>query len=375
MGWSFSFGSIGGIRIRIHVTFLLLLVWLGAAFWHEGGAAAAANGLTYILLLFLCVVLHEFGHILTARHFGAETVDVVLLPIGGVARMKSIPEKPSQELAVALAGPAVNLVIAGALVQLIGTETITRTLTERSPTIAIWPQLAAANLFLALFNLIPAFPMDGGRALRALLGYRLGRAEATALAVRIGHVLAIGFGLLGFMISNPLLILVACFVYFGASAEHHQTQVHRLASRHRVADAMITQFASLPADSRIADAAGLLIHTTQHEIPVVDGAGKVIGLLTRHQILGAMQGGGDDLLVMDAMQSGLPTIRSDAELEEALRLIEANEASALVVADAAGHPVGMVTLANLGQLLLLDRARQRHGGDAQFAHSTSSRGR
>lgn len=355
MGWSFSIGSIGAIRIRIHLTFLLLLVWLGAAFWHQGGAAAAANGLAYILLLFLCVVLHEFGHILTARRFGAETVDVVLLPIGGVARMKSIPEKPGQELAVALAGPAVNLVIAGGLIAILGAETIMQATTGKGTQIAIWPQLAVANLFLALFNLVPAFPMDGGRALRALLAYRLGRAEATALATRIGHVLAIGFGMLGFLVGNPLLILIATFVYFGASAENRDAQVRQLARRRHVADAMITHFAVLPSGSTIADAADVLIHSTQHDIPVVDGLGKAIGLLTRNQIVRALHDRGAQLPVDDAMHRDVPTMRRDADLDHALRLMDERQSSALIVTDAPGRPVGMLTLENLGQLLLIER--------------------
>lgn len=360
MGWSFSIGSVSGIRIRIHVTFLLLLVLLGASFWQQGGMAAAANGLAYILLLFLCVVLHEFGHILTARRFGAETVDVVLLPIGGVARMKSIPEQPGQELAVALAGPFVNLLIAAVLVYVVGAERLTGGIAQPGANLAVLPQLALANLFLALFNLIPAFPMDGGRALRALLSYRLGRGAATALATRIGHGLAIGFGIFGFMVGNPLLILVAAFVYFGASLENQDTQVRQMARQRSVDDAMITQFTSLPVGSRIADAVGLLIHSTQHDIPVTDGLGKVIGLLTRNQILRALHDHGGALPVEEAMLSEVPTVSSHADLGEALRLMDERQFPTVVVTDAAGHPVGMVTLENLGQMLLLERSGRSH---------------
>lgn len=355
MGWSFSIGSINGIPVRIHVTFLLLLAWLFASFWHLGGMAVAVNGLGYILLLFLCVVLHEFGHILMARHFGAETVDVLLLPIGGVARMKAIPERPTQELAVALAGPLVNLAIATVLLSLTGTEALTRELARPDQGIAILPQLAVANLFLALFNLLPAFPMDGGRALRAMLAYRFGRLRATAIATQFGHVLAIGFGVLGFVVGNPLLILVAAFVYFGASAENHDAQVHQVARHHFVADAMITQFATLPIDSRIADAVVLLIHSTQHDVPVTDGIGKVIGLLSRQDILRALHERGDDWPVADVMRSTMPIVAGNTELDRALALMTEQNAPAAIVTDATGRPVGMVTLENIGQLMLLER--------------------
>lgn len=354
MGWSFSVGSISGIRIRIHLTFLFFLIWIGASFWQRGGMPAAASGVAYILLLFLCVVLHEFGHILTARRFGAQTLDVVLLPIGGLARMKQIPEKPGQELAVALAGPCVNLVIAAVLIALVGPGAIGTAAVPGTDS-SILTQLAVANVFLAVFNLVPAFPMDGGRALRALLAYRVGRVEATRLATRIGHVLAIGFGVFGFMTGNPLLILIAAFIYFGASAEDHETQLHDLARRMKVSDAMITHFETLPVTATIADAVSILVHSTQHDVPIVDGAGKMIGLLVRNRILLALHDHGGGYAVADAMQGGIPAVSTGMELDEALRVIEEQSLPAVAVADHAGRLVGMVTVEQLGQMLLLQR--------------------
>lgn len=355
MGGSFAIGRLSGIPIRIHVTFVLFIVWLFASYWKQGGVAVAASAIVYILLLFGCVVLHEFGHILTARRFGAETVDVVLLPIGGVARMKNIPERPGQELAVAIAGPIVNLVIAGVLLSLVGSEELTRELSNPGQSMAIVPQLAAANLFLALFNLIPAFPMDGGRVLRALFAYRLGRTAATALATRIGHVLAIGFGIFGFMTGNPLLILVAAFVYFGASAENRDTRIKDVARHVPVADVMITRFATVPIEGRIADATDLLIHSTQHDIPVIDGVGKVIGLLTRNQVLRTLRERGHDAAIADAIHSEVPTVPVHAMLDAAVRLMDDAGTPAVVVVDSAGHPVGLVSLEHLGQRLMLGR--------------------
>ena len=357
MGWSFSIGSISGIRIRIHLTFVLFLIWIGVVFWNEGGRPAMTNGLVYILLLFACVVLHEFGHILTARRYGSQTLDVVLLPIGGVARMKSIPEKPSQELAVALAGPCVNFVIAAGLFVVLGSQTIMQDVTRPAKDIPILSQLAIANIALAVFNLVPAFPMDGGRALRALLSYRMDRAAATALATRIGHVLAIGFGVLGFIAGHPLLMLVALFIFLGATAENNSTQLHQLARRLNVSDGMIPQFSTLPVTSRVADAVSLLIHSTQHDIPIVDGVGKMIGLLTRDRLLRAVHDLGADASVADVMRTDVPTVSDRAELEDALRVMDEENLPAVAVADQRGHLVGLVTLENLGQMLLLARLR------------------
>ena len=355
MGWSISLGSVSGIRIRVHLTFVLFLLWIGAAFWNAGGMTAAANGLAYILLLFLCVVLHEFGHILTARRFGSQTLDVVLLPIGGVARMKSIPEKPGQELAVALAGPCVNLVIAIVLFGLIGSDTIMQELARPAQHVPIPAQLAAANVCLAVFNLIPVFPMDGGRALRALLSYRLGRGAATRLATRIGHILAVGFGIVGVMSGQPLLMFVALFVYLGASAEDNDVQVHQMVRGLSVSDAMITAFTPLSPADRIGDAVAILNQSTQHDIPIVDGVGKPIGLLTRNQILKSLHEHGANLPVADVMRTDIPAASERNELDEALCLMAEEKLPAIAVSDAKGRLIGMVTLENLGQMMVLQR--------------------
>lgn len=359
MGWSFPIGSISGIRIRVHLTFVILLVWFGLAFWHEGGPQEAINGLAYILLLFACVVLHEFGHILTARRFGAQTLDVVLLPIGGVARMKSIPEKPAQELAVALAGPCVNLVIAFVLISLIGPQSVIGGFAPPARNVPLLTQIAVANLILAVFNLVPAFPMDGGRALRALLSCWLGRAAATRLAARIGQALAVGFGAYGFLSGQPLLMLIAVFVYLGASAENQSTQMQQLARNLTLADTMITQFSTLPVTACITDAVAVLIHSTQHDVPIIDGVGKLIGLLTRNQILRAIHDQRPDAVVADLMRNDIPTLPSQAKFDDALKLMS-DGLPLVAVGDASGRMVGMVTRESLAQMMLLETLRSGH---------------
>src|ERR1700676_946764 len=183
MAWSLNIGTIAGTAIRIHVTFLLFLVWIFVASYMSGGAEAAWTSTAFLVLLFVCVLAHEFGRILTARAFGVTTPDVTLLPIGGVARLARIPEEPREELLIAIAGPLVNVAIAFGLVLIAGARLNAGDLAVMDRTnVSLVDKLAAVNLFLALFNLIPAFPMDGGRVLRALLATRMDHVHATQLA-------------------------------------------------------------------------------------------------------------------------------------------------------------------------------------------------
>ena len=193
MSWSITIGTVKGTVIRLHITFLLFLLWIAAAHYAHGGWDAAVAGVLFIALLFLCVLLHEFGHIFAARRYGVQTPDVILLPIGGVARLERIPEEPAQELVVALAGPAVNLVIAGVLYLALGGLAPREGLEVGNPGVDLLARLLWANLFLAVFNLIPAFPMDGGRVLRAFLAHRLGYARGTQIAASGGQAVAFLF--------------------------------------------------------------------------------------------------------------------------------------------------------------------------------------
>src|SRR5437660_1382512 len=245
MSWSLSIGRIAGTAVRIHITFLLFLIWIWFANYETGGSAAAWSGLLFMILLFLCVLAHEFGHIFTARAFGVSTPDVTLLPIGGVARLARIPEAPGQEFLIAIAGPAVNVVIALALVLLAGARVNAGDLyTVESPHTSMIDRLAIVNLFLAVFNLIPAFPMDGGRVLRALLATRMGYVRATEIAAFIGQGFAFALGFIG-LFFNPLLIFIAIFVYLAASSEAHLVAIRAMSRGVPTSAAMMTQFATL----------------------------------------------------------------------------------------------------------------------------------
>ena len=225
MLWSITIGRFGGTEVKIHITFILLLAWIAFSAWARGGPAAALDSTLFIVLLFACVVLHEFGHILTARRYGISTPTVTLLPIGGVASMQRLPSNPAQELVVALAGPAVNLVIGLLLIAALGSLNPGDLAQIDNPNLSLMGRLAIANIFLAVFNLIPAFPMDGGRVLHALLAMRLGGPAATEIAARIGQGLAFGLGFLG-LFGNPLLIFIAIFVYIAAAGEAQMSAAH-----------------------------------------------------------------------------------------------------------------------------------------------------
>lgn len=356
MGWSIPIGVVKGTVIRIHITFLLFLLWIGVAHYAQGGWEAGVQGVVFIALLFLCVLLHEFGHVFAARRYGIQTPDITLLPIGGVARLERIPEQPAQELVVALAGPAVNLVIAALLYLAFGRLIPAEGLEVANPGVDMMARLAAVNLFLAVFNLIPAFPMDGGRVLRALLAYRLGYARGTQIAASVGQAVAFGLGLLG-LFWNPLLIFIALFVYLGASSEAHAVQMREVSRGMLVRDAMITQFESLSPNSRVHEAVECLIRTTQHEFPVMDGAGRLRGILTRDDMIRALKTSGPDTPVLEVMRPDIPVIDQRRSLEEALRLMQEKRLPAVGAADADGRVVGLVTPENIGEMMMIHAVR------------------
>jgi stage IV sporulation protein FB len=356
MLWSVNIGSIAGTAIKIHITFLMFLVWIFAAGWASGGAEAAMASLIFMVLLFACVLAHEFGHIFTARAFGVATPDVILLPIGGVARLERIPEKPSEEFLIAIAGPLVNVVIA--LVLMVGMRAnldAHSLAVVESTSVSLVDRLAEVNLFLALFNLIPAFPMDGGRVLRALLATRLGHVRATEVAASIGQLCAFALGFLG-LFYNPLLIFIAIFVYLAASSEAQLVSLRAMSRDVPVSNAMMTEFATLTPDEHIDAAVQTLLRTSQSEFPVVDGDHRLVGLLGRGQIIRALKELGPDAKVGQAMVTEIPTIENRRRLDEAFRLLQEKSAPAVGVVDAAGRLAGLVTSETIGQMLLVKDA-------------------
>jgi stage IV sporulation protein FB len=357
MLWSIPIANIAGTVVRVHVTFLLFLVWIGGAQWRLGGREAAIEGVLFILLLFACVLAHEFGHIFAARRYGIRTPDVTLWPIGGVASLERIPEKPSEELVVALAGPAVNVVIAAVLLLILGTTFDSAAVTEmENPRAGIMARLAAANIFLVVFNLIPAFPMDGGRVLRAVLAMRMRHADATRVAARIGQGAAFLFALAGLFV-NPMLIVIGLFIYMAASAEAQHVAFQDGTQSLPVRAFMISSMESLSPASTLDDAVDLMLRTSQKEFPVVDGADRPRGLLTRDGLIVALRQGSPTTPVLDVMARDLPTIRDWQPFEAGLRAMNQAKAPALLVVDQDGRLVGLLTPENIGEMMMVRSVR------------------
>jgi Zn-dependent protease/CBS domain-containing protein len=357
MGWSIRLFSVAGTAVRIHLTFFLLLAWIAAIHYTRGGVEAAVNGVVFIALLFLCVVLHEFGHVFAARAYGIRTSDVTLLPIGGVASLERMPEKPGQEIVVALAGPAVNLVIAVVLALGLGASFDLGQMAQlEEARTSLIGRMTAANVMLCVFNLIPAFPMDGGRVLRALLAIPMGYTRATRAAATVGQGLAFVFALLG-LLGNPLLILVAVFIFLAASGEAGYVQAREYTRGYLAAHAMITAYKTLGPSAIADDAASLLLRTTQQEFPVVDGAGMLRGVLTRDALIKALQQRGGTTPVLEIMDRDIPTVPENACLDNVFQRLQRSATRLVGVVDPAGRLVGYITAENLSELIMIQSSR------------------
>jgi len=352
MSWSIPIIRIAGIQLRIHVTFVLLIVWLAL------GSASAA---IFVLLLFLCVVLHEFGHALAAKAYGINTPDITLLPIGGVARLERIPEEPKQELVIAAAGPAVTAIIALCLFVVIAARGATNIgAPVQSGDLLV--NLFKINIWLLLFNLIPAFPMDGGRVLRALLATRLNYARATQVAATVGQAFAFLFGIVGLFgvpgifDPNPFLIFIAVFVYIGASQEAALAQMRDVSRRFPVSAAMVREFRTLPDSATLEEAVDALLATSQHDFPVVDSSGQVAGVLTRQDLIAALRKHDATIRVADVMRRNVPVVTTGTRFEEAFRIMQECNCPAVPVTDSRGNLVGLLTPENVSELMMVQSA-------------------
>lgn len=357
MPWSFSIGRVLGIQVRIHVTFFLLLIWIAAMYAKLGGLPAAIFGVIFICLIFLCVLLHEFGHALAARRYGIDTPDITLLPIGGVARLRRMPDKPMQELVVAIAGPMVNVVIAAVLLAVLAATDslgdLADATTLEDPRSNLVAKVALINIILVVFNMVPAFPMDGGRVLRALLATSMPHVKATQIAATVGQSLAILFGFLGLLAFNPILILIAVFIFIGAGQEASAGRMRDLSRNVSVREAMVTKFTSLDENASLNDAINALLSTSQHEFPVLDDQGSVVGVLTRNDMISALKQQGPDSPISAAMRTGIPTISDADSFENAFRLMQECECPALPVLDHNNQLVGLITTENVGELIMV----------------------
>jgi len=338
--------KIFGIPVRLHFTFLLLLVFL--IFIGFGGSQSGPAAAVYVLALFVSVFLHEVGHALVARIYGLRPLEIIMCPIGGVSRLERSPGA-RQEPLIALAGPFVNLVIA---VVLLATQHDFLPLENlRIPTDAnLIERIAVGNLLLAVFNLLPAYPMDGGRVLRSLIALRKSEDEATRMAAGAGRLLAAGMGLFGLLSANFLLVFVALFVYLGASQEGEAARGRSLTSGFPVRAAMVTDFRTLSHSNSIREAGDVLLSTSQQDFPVVNGE-EVIGLLTRSALIRAMMREGPESYVAGAMDRNFIRVSPDMELAKALPQVSQAGSCALVMDGE--HLLGLLTAENLYEFILL----------------------
>ena len=355
MKWSWRIGSISGIDVYIHATFLLIVLWVVLSHWVQGSTLAGTlAGLVFTLAIFGCVLLHEFGHALAAKRYNIRTRDITLLPIGGLARLERMPDQPRQELWVALAGPAVNVVIAALLFVWLSLTGAFQPIDQLSVAQgSLLERLMLVNVILVLFNLIPAFPMDGGRVLRALLATKMEYTRATQIAAMTGQGFAFLFGAIG-LFSNPMLLFIAFFIWIGASQESSLVQMKSSLGGIPVSRAMVTDYQILHPGDTLARAVDLIIAGSQQEFPVVE-AGTVVGILPRKELLIALGKSGSDTRVAEVMRRDICPVDSSDMLETAFSSMSAGECHTLPVLHG-GRLVGLLTMENVGEFIAIQAA-------------------
>jgi Zn-dependent protease/CBS domain-containing protein len=361
MGSAFKIGRFSGIDVRVHWTFFLLLAFFAfIGYQASGSPLGALTAAVTIVALFLCVLLHEFGHSLVAQRLGIEIHSITLLPIGGVSNLESLPEKPADEVKISVAGPLVSVVLAllffgvGLLlgaVPRVPTDLFTGWFGSVGQ---FFFYLGYLNAVLAVFNLLPAFPLDGGRILRGLLATRLGAVRATDVASVVGQVFAAAFFLVGLLSGDFLLALVAVFIFFGASGEAQMVRQRELTRGLTVSDVMGTKHRTetVTPNHTFGQVLELVLHGYQEDFPVLDD-GKLVGVLTRNEIMTAAHSPERYSSVRDLMKTNVPTISSQADLfEDGLRILQQSGLRALPVTEN-GELVGMLTIEDVGQASLL----------------------
>lgn len=368
MNSSIRLFDIRGITLRMHLTFPLILVWAALQFGLFGGlgTSGAIFGILVTLLLFVIVVLHELGHSIVAQHYGISVKDIVLLPIGGMAQMKSIPEDPVQEFFIAIAGPLVNFILASLMILVNLAFGLGGSLANPLALLygfgsislaSIFDYLFIANLFLGIFNLLPAFPMDGGRILRALLATRLNYVKATDIAALVGKMMAILLGAWGVFGGGIFLILIAFFVFIEADQEGKMVKVRHMMRGLTVAQAYSAQARTLDSQATVGEAMELALNSLQSDFPVVD-SGQVVGLLTRSKLVEALNQNGPAMPVRDVMLKDVEPVTPEEELYDVQQQMMESQLNALPVASAGGY-LGLITRRGIHELIQLAAAQRR----------------
>jgi len=359
MKGSVSIGRIFGINFRIHITFFLLLFFIFTSVLNERGFRSAILATLFICAVFVCVLIHEVGHSLIARLFGKEAKSITLLPIGGVATMVEIPEKPAQEIAMSIVGPFINVVIAGILYLFVGNWSgIAAPNLYPGSARAFFAELIGINIMLAFFNLIPAFPMDGGRVLRGILATKMDYVRATSAAVLIGQGLAVIFIFYG-VFFNWWLALIGLFLYIGAGGEKQHVLLRSFLNQVPVSEAMVTDFRILHPDEAVSSVLERFHHGCQEDFPVISEAG-LEGILTRDRILAGIHQKGLDARVGDLMDRNFATVTPDVPLEQVYKALLASRKTAVAVVDK-GEVKGMVCLDGISRYFMIEAALRKTG--------------
>lgn len=364
MGGSFKVGRAFGIDIKVHWTFLLLLVFFaGYGYIKSGNLLGGIVTAVLILILFVFVLLHEYGHSLVAQRLGIEILDITMLPIGGLARMKALPERPADEVKIAVAGPLVNVVLATIFYAIaylgfgITPFAVPDLKSAEGSVGSLFSYLGLMNVILGVFNLIPAFPMDGGRVLRGLLASRMGPVRATEIAASVGQFFAFLFFIYGLLGGQILLVLIAVFIWFGAGGEAELVRQRELMRGLTVADVMGNKrrTETITPYHNFGQVLDTVIHGYQEDFPVLDDNGRVVGMFTRNELLAAAHSPDKFLNVRDLMKTDFPTISPQADLfKEGYKLLEESGLRAIPVIEN-GELVGMLTIDDVGQASLLKR--------------------
>lgn len=359
MKWSWKIARISGIDIYVHATFLVLIYLVGASYYNQQGTVAAViYGVGYIIALFFCVVLHELGHSLAARHYGIRTRNITLLPIGGVAVLEKMPDDPRQEINVAIAGPAVNFVIAILLYLYLdlGGDPVMAEPPGQTGRSFIY-RLMIVNILLGGFNLLPAFPMDGGRILRATLAFRMSRSEATQKAAGVGQFIAVGLGMLGIMY-NPFLVFIAIFIWFGASIESNTERLKSVLDHASVEHAMLREFQTLSPEDTLSRAVELTLSGSQKDFPV-GYQNNQFKVLHYSDLIKGLQEKGEHARISDLTLQNIRTVDINEPLGNLIEVMKGDLTQIISVTEN-GKVVGLLNMENIVEMIKIQEALEQH---------------
>jgi Zn-dependent protease len=375
MRWSIPIGRVFGITLRLHVTFLLLLAWVAYEAFGVGGVSAARWELARVCLVFACIALHELGHSVVAQQLDVEVKSITLLPIGGVAALRRIPENPWQEIAITLAGPMVNAAIAVVLFPFAGMpslqELVTALVTIPHSLGGLTRALVGTNIALFVFNFIPAFPMDGGRLLRATLALALSYRRATAIAATVGQGIAILFVLFGWMKFNaPILIIIGVFIFLGAEGEERMVRMRSLLRELEVDDVMSRDFAVLAPQAKVTDGLRMVYQTGQDDFPVMDGD-QLVGLVSRSAMVEAANKTGPDITVADVMDTEVPVVSPQDKVAHVYEemMSEGHTSFPVLGGD---RVIGLLSPENISRYMLV-QSSLKSGGRGRIRRSAAGR--